>query len=187
MRKRTVMEADADGLSRAKRTTLPAVVVAVIAIALVLVLPGPPALRVTVVLVGAWLLIGSVFRYEALRQRVSLPMFRRSIPIRFGGNLGRFTLRALGDGRRVEIHAGAGVVAEAIATDEGDELVVDLEAVDDADLDALGTAIGAAIEMVATADEAHFAEAEAQTPDPEPPRLAPTFGGVLQTIGSRSH
>jgi hypothetical protein len=181
------MDADADDLSRAKRTTLSAVVAAGIAVAMVMMLPAPSAIRLAAVLVGAWLIIGALIRYLALRRSTPMPLFRRSIPIRFGGSLGRFTLRALGDGRRVEIHAGAAVVAEAIATDERDELVVDLEAVGDADLDALGAAIGAAIEMVAVADEAHFTETEAQASDDAIPRLTPTFGGVLQTIGSRSH
>lgn len=180
------MDADADGLSRARRTTLCAWVVAVIAIIAALVSPGLPALRLTVVLAGAWLLVGALIRYLALHRTLSMPMFRRSIPIRFGGSLGRFTLRALGDGRRVEVRAGPALVAEAIATDDRDELVVDLEAVDDADLDALGAAIGAAIEMVAIADEGHFIETEAQT-SYGVPRLTPTFGGVLRTIGSRPH
>ncbi len=180
------MEAGADGLSRAKRTTLYAVVLATVAMVVVLVSPGPPAIRYAVVLVAIWLLIGSLARYVALRRRLSTPMFRRSIPIRFTGNLGRFTLRTLGDGRRVEVHAGAAVVVEAIATDEQDELVVDLETVDDAELDALGAAIGAAIEMVAVADEAHFVEIEVQA-GYDVPRLTPTFGGVLRTIGSRPH
>lgn len=175
---------EADDLSRAKRTTLSAVVAAVVAIALVLLLQAPSAIRLAAVLVGAWLIIGALIRYLALRR--STPLFRRSIPIRFGGSLGRFTLRALGDGRRVEVRAGPAIVAEAIATDDRDELVVDLETVDDAELDALGAAIGAAIEMVAVADEAHFVEIEVQA-GYDVPRLTPTFGGVLRTIGSRPH
>jgi hypothetical protein len=65
---------------------------------------------------------------------------------------------------------------------------VDLEAVDDADLDALGSAIGAAIQLVIAA------EAD-RTPEPRgavvrrsgEARLRTTTGGVLRTIGSRSH
>jgi hypothetical protein len=52
----------------------------------------------------------------------------------------------------VEVRAGAEVVAEAIATDDGDELVVDFDAPEDSELEAFGAAIGQAIEMAAAAD-----------------------------------
>ncbi|MDP9468458.1 MAG: hypothetical protein M3P32_06930 [Chloroflexota bacterium] len=147
------MEADADSLRRAKRRTLYAVALATVAMVTVLVTPATFTIRDAAALLGVWLLFASLIRYAALRRRLLMPMFRRPIPIRFSGNLGRFTLLVRGDGRRVQVRAGADVVAEAVATDERDELVVDLEEVDDAELDALGAAIGAAIEMVAVADQ----------------------------------
>ena len=152
------MEADAESLKRAKRMTLYAVALATLCVVVALVTPAASTIRLAVALIGAWLLFASLIRYAALLRRLQMPTFRRPIPIRFGGNLGRFTLRARGDGRRVEVRAGTEVVAEAVATDERDELVVDLEVVDDAELDALGSAIGEAIEMVAVADEDRPAE-----------------------------
>jgi hypothetical protein len=76
----------------------------------------------------------------------------RSIPLRTGG-FGRFSLHARGDGRHVEVRDGPIVVAEAIAADDRDELVVDFDAVADADLDAYGAAVFGAIEIAAAADE----------------------------------
>jgi hypothetical protein len=182
------MEADADSLSRAKRMTLYAVALAGLAMVVFLLTPDTFTIRYAAALAGIWLLFASLIRYAGFRRQLLMPMFRRPIPIRFGASLGRFTLRVRGDGRRVEVHAGADVVAEAIATDEQDELVVDLEAVDDAELDDLGAAIGAAIEMVAVADETRYAEvSRAAAPEPGEPRLRPITGGVLRTIGSRSH
>jgi hypothetical protein len=182
------MEADTDSLERAKRLTLYAVALATLAMVAVLVTPAAFTIRYAAALLGVWLLFASLIRYAALRRRLLMPMFRRPIPIRFSGYLGRFTLRVRGDGRRVEVHAGADIVAEAVATDERDELVVDLEAVDDAEIDALGAAIGAAIEMVAEADEDRSPElsgARVHGAGDARPRAA--TGGVLRTIGSRSH
>ena len=59
---------------------------------------------------------------------------------------------------------------------------LNLEAVDDAELDAFGAAIGRAIEMVAVADGYRPAEREF-----EDRRSWGSTGGVLRTIGSRSH
>jgi hypothetical protein len=182
------METDANRLKRVKRMTLYAVALATLAMVAFLVTPATFTIRYAVGLVGIWLLFAALLRYVALRRRLPMPMFRRQIPIRFGGSLGRFTLRVGGDGRRVEVRAGADVVAEAVATDEQDELVVHLEGVDDAELDALGAAIGAAIEMVAVADEDRWAERTgAPVQRSGDARLRPTSGGVLRTIGSRSH
>jgi len=173
------MTSDAESLERAKRTTLYAIVLASLyVVALLLLLPSATTIRYAAALIGAWLLVASLTRYAALHRQFSMPTFRRPIPIRFAGNLGRFTLRPRGDGRRVEVRAGDDVVAEAIATDEQDELVVDLEAVSDAELDALGTAIGKAIEMAAAADEGreiHRRTAASRSED-----------DVLRAIGSRS-
>jgi hypothetical protein len=181
------MEADADGLRQAKRVTLYAVALATLFVAAVLVVaPAAATIRYAAALLGVWLLVASLIRYAALHRRLTMPTFRRPIPIRFGGNLGRFTLRARGDGRRVEVRAGAEVVAEAVATDERDELVVDLEAVDDAELDALGAAIGEAIEMVAVADDDRPAERRIAGPRNWGRRPRATTGGALRTIGSRS-
>jgi hypothetical protein len=152
------MGTDADSLKRAKRTTVYAVVLATLSMVAALLMPAASSIRFAMALIGVWLLFAATIRYAAIRRGLPIPTFRRPIPIRFGGNLGRFTLRARGDGRRVEVRAGTEVVAEAVATDERDELVVDLEAVDDAELDALGSAIGEAIEMVVVADEDRPAE-----------------------------
>jgi hypothetical protein len=180
------MEADAERLKRAKRMTLYAVALATLSLVVALVTPAASAIRLAAALIGAWLLIASLIRYAALHRRLQMPTFRRPIPIRFGGNLGRFTLRARGDGRRVEVRVGAEVVAEAVATDERDELVVDLEAVDDAELDAFGSAIGEAIEMVAVADEDRPTERRIAGPRNWGRRPHANRGGVLRTIGSRS-
>jgi len=180
------MEADAGSLKRAKRMTLYAVALASLSVVVALVTPAAPAIRFAAALIGLWLLFASLIRYAALRRRLHMPTFRRPIPIRFGGNLGRFTLRARGDGRRVEVRAGAEVVAEAVATDERDELVLDLEAVDDAELEAFGSAIGEAIEMVAVADEDRPAERRIAGPRNWGRRPRASTGGVLRTIGSRS-
>ncbi len=176
------MESDAYSLKREKRMTLSAAALAALAMIVVAVTPEAFTVRYVAALIGVWLLFASLIRYVALQRRLPMPAFRRPIPIRFGGNLGRFTLRALGDGRRVEVRAGADVVAEAVATDEQDELVVNLEAVDDAELDAFGAAIGQAIEMVAVADGYRPVEQETESR-----RTWGSTGGVLRTIGSRSH
>ncbi len=122
-----------------------------------LILPIEPMYRYALALLGAWILFASLIRYAAMRANPS-PHGKRWIPLRFTGELGRFRLRPRGDGRRVEVRAGVEVVAEAIASDDGDELVVDFEAVADSELEEFGTAIGKAIEMAAAADEDRPAE-----------------------------
>jgi hypothetical protein len=180
------MDADAERLRGAKRRALFGAMVATLAMATSLVMPLEPTIRYAVGLVGVWLFVAAVARYASARRLLLMPMFRRPIPIRFGGYLGRFTLRVREDGRRVEIHAGTEMVAEAVATDEQDELVVDLETVDDAELDDLGAAIGAAIEMVAVADDQRDARQRGVPSDiPGDLQWHPTSGGVLRTIGPR--
>jgi hypothetical protein len=75
-----------------------------------------------------------------------------SIPLRFAGSTGRFSLRPRGNGSRVEIVTGDAVVAEIVATDLGDEIVVDTAEVADGDVVYLGSAIGQAIDMAASAE-----------------------------------
>ena len=176
------MESDAYSLKREKRVALSAAALADLALVAVAMTPEQFTIRYAAALIGVWLLFASLIRYAALQRRIPMPTFPRPIPIRFGGNLGRFTLRALGDGRRVEVRAGADVVAEAVATDEHDELILDLDTVDDTELDALGAAIGQAIDMVAVADGYRPAESEF-----DDRRTWGRTGGVLRTIGSRSH
>lgn len=180
------MTVEADGLVRAKRSTLRAVAVAVLYVAVLQLIPAASPIRLAAALIGVWIVVASLIRYMALDREHPMQVFRRAIPIRFSGSLGRFTLRPLGDGRRVEVRAGTEVVAEAIATDERDELVVDLETVDDAELDALGAAIGEAIEMVAAADEEGPDAMRVARLRSWGRRTRATTGRVLRTIGSRS-
>ena len=180
------MTVDADGLARAKRSTLRAVALATLYVAVVQLIPAAPTIRYAAALIGVWIVFASLIRYVAFDREHPMHTFRRAIPIRLSGNLGRFTLRSLGDGRRVEVRAGAEVVAEAIATDERDELVVDLDAVDDAELDALGAAIGEAIEMVAAADEERPDAMRVASLRSWGRRTRAATGSVLRTIRSRS-
>ena len=126
--------------------------IGVVAVALGLVLHGDHAPRWAVILLGIWLVFGALIRHVASRATAALEPLRW-IPIRFSGDLGRFEVRSRGDGRRVEVRTGEAVVAKLIARDEGDELVVDFGLADDPDVDAFGTAIGLAIEIVAAADQ----------------------------------
>lgn len=123
----------------------------VLVIALLPIWPWPLN---SIALLGVWICFASLIRYWALvAERASPPESRRLIPLAFSGPIGRFRLRPRGDGRRVEVRASAQVVAEVIAADEGDQLVLDPETVADSELEAFGTAIGRAIEMAAAADE----------------------------------
>jgi len=113
----------------------------------------------SIALVGIWICFASLIRYAALvTQRPAPSESRRWIPLRFTGPIGRFRLRPRGDGRRVEVRASSQIVAEVIAADGGDEIVLDPEAVADSELEAFGTALGRAIEMAAAADEDRPAE-----------------------------
>ena len=105
-------------------------------------------------LLAVWLCFASLIRYLELVAEGSSPrQTRRAIPLRFSGPMGRFRLRRRGDGRRVEVRAGSQIVAQVIAADEGDEIVLEPEAVVDSELEAFGAALGQAIEMAAAADE----------------------------------
>ena len=121
------------------------------AVALGLVLREDPAARYALLLLGTWLVLAASIS-SALHDTPAREPIRR-IPIRFSGGVGRFEVRPRGDGRRVEVRSGDAIVAELIARDEGDELVVDFGLADDPEVDAFGAAIGLAIEMVAAADE----------------------------------
>lgn len=127
--------------------------IGLMAVALGTALPGIHAARLAVVLLGTWLVIGTLIRHPALHHPAAPPGAKRPIPIRFSGTLGRFQLRPRGDGRRVEVTTGDTIVAELIARDEGDELIVDFSLADEPDAEAFGAAIGLAIEMVAAADQ----------------------------------
>jgi hypothetical protein len=129
---------------------LTSLAIGVAAVALGLVLRD--AAGYGVLLLGTWLAFAALIRCVAL-YHMAAPKPQRRIPIRFSGGLGRFELRSRGDGRRVEVRTGEAVVAELIARDEGDELVIDFSIADEPDVDAFGAAIGLAIEMVAAADE----------------------------------
>ena len=132
-----------------------ALAIGAVAAALGIVLPGTHAARYAVLLLGTWLVIGTLISFAASHD-MAVSKVQRSIPIRFSGYLGRFSLRRLSDGRRVEVRTGEAVVAELIARDEGDELIIDFSLADDSDVDAFGAAIGLAIEFVVAADqEAH--------------------------------
>jgi hypothetical protein len=107
-------------------------------------------------LLALWLCTASLISYFGMRLRQSEGAVarRRFIPLRFAsGPTGRFALRPRGDGRKVEVTAGPQVVAEVIASDVRDEIVLHAEAVPDEELRDLGSAIGQAIEMAAAADE----------------------------------
>ena len=169
------------------RSTLHLLVVALIAAVYVLVMllsPLQPTHRHAAALIGAWLCIAALIRYVGLRATSSRPP-GRWIPLRLSGDLGRFELRPRGDGRRVEVRAGSEVVAEAIATDDGDELVLDFVAESNSDLEAFGAAIGQAIEMVAVADEDRPEERRVSGPASWGKARRAFRGGVLRRIGRR--
>lgn len=139
-------------LTRARGYTWFGVAAGLFYVVVVVLMPISPMVRSGASLLGVWVIVASLIRHVSLRRHVSHTIVR-PIPISFSGNLGRFRLLQRGDGRRVEVRAGSEVVAEAIATDERDELVIMLDGVEDSELDELGVAIGEAIEMVAVADQ----------------------------------
>jgi len=169
---------------RAPRYVLLVAVTASLFVLVMLLSPVQPIQRHAAALLGIWLCVASLIRYVALRAESSRDPIRW-IPVRFSGDLGRFELRARGDGRRVEVRAGTEVVAEAIASDDGDELVLDFEAASDSELEAFGAAIGQAIEMVAVADEDRPAERRIAGPASWGNAPRPSSGGVLRRIGQR--
>jgi hypothetical protein len=123
---------------------------------LVALLPADASLIAQVgMLLALWLCFGSILIYAA-RQRTSSPARRpSSIPLRFSGPMGRFTLRRRGDGRHVEIVAEGVVLAEVKATDRRDEIEL-RETVSADELEDLGSALGQAIEIASDADDAHL-------------------------------
>lgn len=131
----------------------------VLAVALGFVLREDQTGRYALLFLGTGLVVGGLIRHVG-SPATRAPEPLRWIPIHFSGGLGRFELRSHGDGRRVEVRSGQAVVAELIATDERDELVLDFGLADDPEIDAFGVAIGLAIEMVAAADEDLPAKAE---------------------------
>lgn len=106
-------------------------------------------------LLALWLCAASLISYFGMRLPRSARVVprRQFIPLRFSGPTGRFALRPRGDGRKVEVTAGPRVVAEVLASDLRDEIVLHGEAVPDEELRDFGSAIGQAIEMAAAADE----------------------------------
>ena len=169
---------------QAPRRVLLVAVTAALFVLVTLLSPLQPIQHQVAALLGTWLCIASLIRYVGLRAESSREPIRW-IPVRFSGDLGRFELRARGDGRRVEVRVGSEVVAEAIASDEGDELVLDFEAASDSELEAFGAAIGQAIEMVAIADEDRPAERRIAGPASWGSAPRPASGGVLRRIGER--
>lgn len=109
-------------------------------------------------LLGVWLAFAWLIRYAALIGDRPASRMLRWIPLRFSGPIGSFGLRPRGDGRQVEVRAGSVIVAQVIAKDDGDEIVLESEAVADSELEAFGAALGQAIEMAAAADEDRPAE-----------------------------
>ncbi|MGH2383939.1 MAG: hypothetical protein ACRDGB_02655 [Candidatus Limnocylindria bacterium] len=114
----------------------------------------PRHLALATVLGAAWLCTSSLVHYTALRViRWSYAMRRApTIPLRFAGPTGRFTLRRLDLGTKVEVRAGIDLIAEVTAADDGDEVVVrDVGTITATELSELGSAIGQAMEITAAA------------------------------------
>jgi hypothetical protein len=152
-----------------------------VAMALGLVLGEDQTERYAVLLLGTGLIAGALIRHATAHDLRTLEPLRW-IPVRFSGGLGRFELHSRGDGRHVEVRSGEAVVAELIATDEGDELVVDFDLAADPDVDAFGAAIGLAIEMVAAADEPIPAKPQPAAPTPRASSPAIVPGSLLRRL-----
>ena len=105
-------------------------------------------------LLALWLCFASVLVYAALPGKRSRAPRASSIPLRFAGPTGRFSLRRRGDGRHVQILSEGVVLAEVKATDLQDE--IELHAVPSDAIDDLGSALGEAIRVASDADEAHL-------------------------------
>jgi hypothetical protein len=110
-----------------------------------------PSHRVGLLLLLAWQTVATAILHLNRRAAANRPPVR-AIPLHFEGDLGRYSLRSQADGRTVQIRDGATVVAELVATDDGDRLVVDPEAAGGSEVESLGAALGRAIEMVVAAD-----------------------------------
>ncbi len=153
------MIADAWDSEAGPVTALTHAVIGAAGVATVALIPGhePPLLLWGSGLLSVWLCVAGLAMYVALRRRPASESHSRSlwIPLRFSGSTGRFALRPRGDGRRVEVIAGEQIVAEVVATDMGDAIIVDAEAIPEDEVGYLGSAIGQAIEVAAAADEDH--------------------------------
>ena len=150
------------GKSLGRRATVQAVLRAALGVVALFVVTSletyePQHIALVVLLGAAWLLTSSVVHLAALRLGGWLRSVRRAptIPLRFTGSMGRFVLRRLERGARVEVHAGMEVVAEVVAGESGDEvLVYDIAGVAESELPELGSAIGQAIEITVAATNA---------------------------------
>lgn len=131
----------------------------------------------------AWQVAAAASLREPRRASAEGPP-NRAIPLRFSGDLGRYSLWPDADGRTVEVRDGKTVVAELVATDEGDTLAVDLEAAGTSEIESLGTALGRAIEMVAAADAYHAAVRRVATASSRTPASAASGASVLRRIRS---
>jgi len=107
-------------------------------------------------LLPLWLMVASLIAYVRCRHTGRQGVRGQpSIPLRFSGPMGRFSLRRRGDGRHVQVLAAGSVVAEVMATDLRDEIDFHVVVAPDEAAD-LGSAVGQAMEMVSAADEAHL-------------------------------
>jgi hypothetical protein len=112
----------------------------------------PPAVALAALAAGAWLCLASLFDAAAMvvMRLASRDPQSPPIPLRFAGSTGRFVLRRW-ERSRVEVRAGADIVAELLTDQRGDELVVyDVASISTAELPDLGSAIGQAMEIMAT-------------------------------------
>ncbi|MGI8830446.1 MAG: hypothetical protein ACR2I5_11840 [Candidatus Limnocylindria bacterium] len=111
----------------------------------------PITVAVPTLLVGVWLGIGAGIHAVQLisaRSRAALAAIP-SIPLSFAGPTGRFALRRR-DRARIQVVAGEALVAEIVANDQGDELVIyEMPDDDESGLIELGSAIGQAIDIAA--------------------------------------
>ena len=148
-----------------KDALLSAIVGAWAVFAVPVLAPEPWPLEQAGVLLGGWLCIGSLFQWRVLRRTP-----HRSIPIAFAGATGRFRLSVRARGHEVIVHRGTQVVAQASATPRGDRLVVHPDHVDDSELEALGAAIGQAIQVLAVGGDDHAGQ--------RPRRSAPHGGSA---------
>jgi hypothetical protein len=108
--------------------------------------PGVPGMEQAGPLLGAWLCVSALIEWSRLRR-----MRPRSIPIAFHGPTGPFRLRVRRRGREVSVERGDRLVAQASTGTRGDRLVVHPDRVADVELEALGTAIGQAMHVIADA------------------------------------
>lgn len=130
------------------RTRINAMLSALLGAGAVLVVPvlSPriPGMEQAGPLLGAWLCVSALIEWSMLRRTG-----RRPIPIAFQGTTGPFRLSVRRRGREVTVQRGMRVVAQASTTMHGDRLVVHPDRVQDDELEALGVAIGKAMQVIA--------------------------------------